>query len=348
MEKVRLGRTDLMVSRLAFGGIPIQRLAEDDAITVINRCLSLGIDFIDTANAYTTSEVRIGKAINGNRGDLILATKTLARTASGVKDHLKLSLERMRTDYIDLYQLHDVSTPQAMEAILADNGPLAVALEAKKTGIIRHIGVTSHSLDMAIKLVKTDRFETIMFPLNFITHEAADELLPLTRKHDVGFIVMKPLAGGRLENVSLAFKYLLRFPDTVIAVGIEKTEEIEEIAKILAQPSAIGAAEEKEIARLREELGHRFCRRCDYCQPCPQGIPISFVLGYPSLYNRLPPERIFVEFVSGAMEKAALCTECGECEERCPYNLPVREILKGYVAEYQKGKAEYLASKSSG
>lgn len=342
MERVRLGRTDLMVSKLAFGGIPIQRVSPDYAVSVVRRCLALGINFIDTANAYTTSEERIGKAISGQRENLIIATKTLCRTRGEVEEHLKLSLKRLGTDYIDLYQFHNIVDADTLKTVL--DGPMAVVREAKKAGLVRHIGVTSHSMDMARELVRSDYFETIMFPFNLITHEAADELVPLANEHDVGFIAMKPLEGGRISNVSLAVKYLFQFPSVVTVVGIEKIEEIEEIAEVLKRPLAISGSEETEIDKLRQELGIAFCRRCDYCQPCAQEIPISFVMDYPSLQRRLPPKRVFVEFVAEAMDKAANCNKCGECEERCPYGLPIREIIEGYVAEFEVGKARYLQS----
>jgi len=347
MDKLRLGRTDLMVSRVAFGGIPIQRVSEAEAVAVVQRCLSLGINFIDTANAYTNSEERIGKAIaNLGREDLIIATKTLSRDREEVEEHLALSLKRLGTDYIDLYQFHNISNDDMLAAVLAANGPLAVATDAQRRGFIRHIGVTSHSLDMARKLVACGHFETIMFPFNFVTHESADKLLPLAAEHDAGFIAMKPLEGGRLDDVSLAFRYLLQFPDICIVVGIEQPGEIDEIVRITEQSASFTAADTDEVARLRQEMGQAFCRRCDYCQPCPEEIPISFVMDYPSLCNRLPAERIFVEFAAVAMEKAARCTECGECEQRCPYDLPIREIIKGYVARHQVNKAKFLAAQS--
>lgn len=327
MEKIRLGRTDLMVSKLGFGGIPIQRVSEDEAVAVVRRCLELGITFIDTANNYTTSEERIGKAISGQRQELIIATKTASRTREGVESHLKLSLKQLGVGYIDLYQFHNVSDSDTLNTILAPHGPMAAVEEAKRAGLVKHIGVTSHLIDAAKELVKSDRFETIMFPLNFIACEAADELLPLAREHDVGFIAMKPLAGGMLDNVTIAFKYLLQFPDVVSIPGIQKIHEIEEIVQVVKETQTMTEAEQREMEQLIQELGKTFCRRCDYCQPCPEEIPISLVMAAPSFAKRMPPDRIFSGPIAEAIEKVAACTQCGECEEKCPYNLPIREMI---------------------
>lgn len=341
MEKIRLGRTGMMVSKLGFGGIPIQRLSEDDAIAVVKRCLELGINFLDTANGYTTSEERIGKAIARKREDVIIATKTGARNTTDMEAHLNLSLKRLGVNYIDLYQFHGVSDSKHLDLILAPGGLLSVAEKAKKEGLIKHIGVTSHSLDIAKEIVKSDCFETIMIPFNFITSEAADELLPLTREHDVGFIAMKPLAGGMLDNVIVAFKYLFQFPDIVPIPGIERIEEIEEIVGIVEGSWEMTEAEEKDMQRLRDELGTRFCRRCNYCQPCTVEIPISTIMVSRSFFKRLPEERFFSGMLDNAMERAADCTDCGECEERCPYKLPIREIMAEQVAWYQEMKKQY-------
>jgi predicted aldo/keto reductase-like oxidoreductase len=343
MDKVRLGRTGMMVSKLGFGGIPIQRDTEEEAIEVVKRCLDLGITFIDTANGYSTSEERIGKAVSGRRDRVIIATKSGGRNRDDVEKHLKLSLERLGTDYIDLYQFHGVNNAKHLEMVLEDNGLLSVVEEARKAGKVKHIGITSHQMDIAKKAVASDRFETIMFPFNFITHEAADELIPLARQHDVGFIAMKPLAGGMLDNVGIAFKYLFQFPDIVPIPGIEKVHEIEEIVRVLEKPFSLTELEEREMARLRQELGQTFCHRCDYCQPCITEIPISTVLTSASFARRLPPERFFGDMVGKAMEAATKCTECGECETRCPYQLPIRQLLRKQIEWYESLKKEHIA-----
>ncbi|UCH50796.1 MAG: aldo/keto reductase [Chloroflexota bacterium] len=341
MEKIRLGKTDMLVSRLGFGGIPIQRLSEDDAVAVVKRCLDLGITFLDTANGYTTSEERIGKAIAGRREEVVIATKSLSRKREGTEKHLNLSLERLNVKYIDLYQFHGISDEASLDMILAPDGPLAFAEKARDKGLIKHIGITSHQIDVAKEAVASDHFETIMFPFNFVTSEAADELIPLARKHDVGFIAMKPLAGGMIDNARIAFKYLFQFPDIVTIPGIERVSEIEEIVRVLADSKTVTAAEKKEMQKLKDELGTRFCHRCDYCQPCDEGIMISNVMAYPGLRRRIPPERLFGGPWGQMVEKAATCTECGECEEKCPYDLPIRELLAEYVKEYRKDLRRY-------
>ena len=347
MEKIRLGRTEMMVSKLGFGSIPIQRVSDDEAVAVIRRCLELGVTFIDTANGYTTSEERIGRAISGRREGLIIATKSHAPTREGIENDLKLSLKRLGVEYIDLYQFHNIHDTDTLERVLEPNGVMDVVQEAKRVGLVRHIGASSHSLDTAKEIVKSDRFETIQFPFNFITCEPADELLPLAREHDVGFIAMKPLAGGMLDNVTIAFKYLFQFPDVVPIPGAEKVHEIEEIVQIMEQPLAMTAAEQREMEQLKQELGTRFCRRCDYCQPCPEGIPISDAITFPSLLKRMTPKRLFSGRFGESMEKAANCTECGECEEKCPYQLPIREMIAEYVKQYQAEKKKYQEQTAS-
>ncbi len=336
MEAVKLGKTGMMASRIGFGGIPIQRATEDTAVAVVRRCLDLGINFIDTANAYTNSEERIGKAISGRRKAVILATKSTARTSERMEKPLQQSLKRFGVQQIDLYQFHQVGDLKALDSLLDRNGPMAALQEARRAGLIKHIGITSHSMKVAIEAVKSNRFETIQFPFNFIECEAADELLPLARAHDLGFIGMKPLAGGTLGNVTIAFKYILQFPDVVPIPGVQETREIEEIVRVLDGPRQMTGEEQKEIERLRVELGSRFCRRCDYCQPCPEGIHISMALTGRNYLKRAPAEWFFSGLFAGILEKAAGCTQCGECEGRCPYQLPIGEMISEQVEWFRK------------
>jgi predicted aldo/keto reductase-like oxidoreductase len=342
METIRLGKTGLMVTRLGFGGIPIQRLDEAGAVRVVRKCLEHGINFIDTAANYSTSEERVGRAIAGRRDGLIIATKTMQRTREGVEKELKRSLSRLGVDHIDLYQLHAVNTFDEYRQVTALGGAMEALREAYKSGLVKHVGCTSHSADVAKEAVKSGLFETLMFPLNFVACEAADELLPLCREHNVGFIAMKPIGGGMLDNAVIAVKYLLQYDDVLILAGIEKEEEIDEIAGVLAGLPGLTDAERREMEWVRKELGTRFCRRCDYCKPCPEGVPISLVMITKSFLRRMPIERLATGWFADGMKDAENCTRCGECLSKCPYGLPIPDMIEENLALFKEERERYL------
>jgi predicted aldo/keto reductase-like oxidoreductase len=336
MRTTRLGKTGLQVSRIGFGGIPIMRLSTTQAIEVVQHCLDLGVTFLDTANAYGTSEERIGQAIAGRREKLILATKTTARDKATAREHLELSLRQLGTEVIDLWQLHNVSSFEAYDRLLGPGGAMEAAQEALQAGMIKHIGITSHSMDVARVAATSGHFETIQFPFNFITSEPATELLPLVAEHDLGFIAMKPFGGGMLDDAQLAIKYLLQFENVVPDPGIETFEEIEEIVAIVAGPVELTPAEQERMARIRAEVGTRFCRRCGYCEPCPQGVSIGAALHIPGHWKRFPLDVMLTGWVAKVADSARNCIECGECEEKCPYHLPIREMLAESMDFYDR------------
>ncbi|MEJ2210568.1 MAG: aldo/keto reductase [Anaerolineae bacterium] len=337
MKRIRLGRTGLEVSRVGFGGIPIQRVTEAEAVRVVARCLELGINFLDTATGYSTSEERIGKAIAGRRQGLVLATKSPARDGEAAMAHIEQSLRRLGVEVLDLWQLHNVSTMEALDRVLAPGGALEAGRRAVEAGKVRHLGITSHSMEVALKAVPLGCFETIQFPFNFVTYEPAERLLPLARQHDVGFIAMKPLGGGLLSNARLCLKWLLQY-DVVPDPGIERVAEIEEIAAIVDGDPALAPEECREIERIRADVGTRFCRRCGYCEPCPEGVRVSVLMTLESMIKRLPAERVISPsgWVAPAVASAAGCIECGECEEKGPYQLPIREMMAESVAMYER------------
>jgi len=341
MEKVRLGKTELMVTRVGFGGIPIQRLSDAEAVDVVAGCLDLGVNFIDTAAAYTSSEARIGRAIRGRRDGLVLATKTHGRTGPDVRTHLNNSLAALGTDFIDIYQMHGVNDAETYRQVLAQNGPLAVAREAQQAGIVGHIGITSHSREIARQALEDGHFETLMFAFNFIVDEAADELLPVARRQDIGFIGMKPLGGGELYHGRLAFRFLMQYPDVVPIPGIDALPQMVEITDVVNAPAPLSADERREIERIRLDLGSRFCRHCDYCQPCEQGINISVVFYMRSIHRRSAPAAVFSDRMEETVRKSEDCIECGDCEPRCPYHLPIREMLVAEREWYLEQKRQY-------
>ena len=334
MRTVRLGRTELQVSELAFGGIPIQRLGREEAIGVVRDVLRMGVNFIDTAHGYTTSEERIGEAIAGRpRESLILASKSPASDRDGFLKDLSLSLERLKTDYIDIYQHHNVSGDTKMSAVLAKGGAWDGMREAVEQGLIRHPAFSAHSLTTAEAMMNTGNYEVVQLPFNFVDTAAAERLIPLARKLDMGFICMKPLGGGLLDDPDLCFRYLRQFPGIVPDPGIEAASQMEEIIDLYADDSPLTEAEEAAMESVRQRLGKSWCHRCDYCQPCPEEIRISAVLSAQSMSRRMPIERVR-SFLDSAMAKAAGCSECGLCEQRCPYDLPIRSLLKERRGEY--------------
>ncbi|NIN64943.1 MAG: aldo/keto reductase [Anaerolineae bacterium] len=338
MRGIRLGKTGLTVSAVGFGGIPIQRLTEQEAVEVVRHCLDLGITFLDTANGYSTSEERIGKAIAGRRDGLVLATKTGAREGNEVASHLALSLERLGVETVDLYQFHGVSSDEDYRKVVAPGGPLEVVREAQASGQVRHIGLTSHSMQIALKAVQSGHFETIMFPFNFVANEAAQELIPVALERGLAFIAMKPLAGGALDDAVLAFKYLRQFPEILPIPGIERAGEIEEIVEIMEGPVELEPEERDRIRSLQAELGQRFCRRCGYCQPCPEGVSIQLMMIIDSFIKRMPAASVFAQ-CADVVDGIADCTECGECEEKCPYQLPIRDMLQEHAELFRKEMA---------
>ena len=336
---MRLGRTNLDVSRIGFGGLPIQRLRTSDAVSVVRHAFDLGITFYDTARAYLTSEERIGKALRKVRGRVVLATKTLARTKNAAAADLEQSLQALRTEYIDLWQLHCISTEEEYRESVAPEGALEVAHEALHKGVIGHIGLTSHSLDLAERALADRLFETVQIPVNVLSPEAADRLLPLAEANDVGLIAMKPFAGGVVTDARLAIGYLLQFPAVLPIPGIERKAEIEELQSIARDGVHFSAKDLERIGSLRSDLGTRFCRRCGYCLPCPNGVPIPVVLNLENMRERVAVSH-FRKRGGEAVRLASACRGCKQCVKKCPFDLPIDEMLRDAGEYYRRSLLE--------
>ena len=332
MEKIRFGKTGLLVSRVALGGIPIMRITTAEAANLVREAIDLGINFIDTAHVYADSEEKIGEGIKGiRREDLIIASKSPANDKETFNENLDLSLRRLGVDYIDIYQLHNIGSEARRDAVFASGGAFEGLEEAVKAGKVRFPAFSSHSLSLTLELMKTGKFVSVQFPFNYIDNAAEAEAIPLAKELDMGFIAMKPMGGGLLDNAGLSFRYLLRYANIIPDPGIERIEEIREIVKIVNENPAFTEGDQKEIEKQRAEAGPTWCHRCDYCQPCPQGIGISGVLSSKSSAKRFSPAR-FKSMIGPAIEKARTCRECGVCMTRCPYHLEIPRLLKEGVA----------------
>ena len=339
MRYVKFGKTGMSVSELGFGCIPIIRLDADTAVEVLRRAFDRGITFYDTANAYRDSEAKIGRAFDGMRKKVVIATKTLRRDAKNAAKHIENSLQMLRTDYIDLYQLHQIAQEKDWEAVTAPGGALEAVVRAREEGKIRWIGVTSHKLAMALKLIRTGLFSSIQFPFNFIEDAGKDELLPEARGRGLGILAMKPFAGGMINNAGVAFKFLRQYPEVLPIPGYDSVDAVEEIVSIYRQPNVVTSEDLRLMDQYRVELGKEFCRRCEYCQPCPAGVMITMAMAYKIVASRMSPA-VAVEFSRPAMESVKLCDECGVCLERCPYELPIQDMLKRNYDLYEKHVAD--------
>ena len=335
MEYRILGKTGLRISRLGFGGIPIQRIDAEGTKTLVQRLLQTGINYIDTARGYTVSEEYLGYALEGVRDQFILATKSMARTRQAMEQDIAISMQNLRTDYIDLYQIHNPSAAD-LEKVQQSGGALEALQAAKEAGKIGHIGITLHAVELFAKAVELPWVETIMFPYNIVETQARD-LIRICAQKNIGFIAMKPLAGGAIDDAPLAMRFLAAEQDVTVAIpGMAEVAELEQNVASFADTKALTAEELERIQAIRDSLGTQFCRRCNYCAPCTAGIPISAVFLMEGYYSRYGLTDWAAKRYDGLAGHASDCVDCGVCETRCPYNLPIRQMLQNAVKTFGK------------
>ena len=335
MEYTNLGNTGLKVSRLGFGGIPIQRITQEEATALIRKLPEYGINYIDTARGYTVSEEYLGIAMEGIRDKFVLATKSMARTREAMEKDIETSLKNLRTDHIDLYQVHN-APPAQMKIVTGEGGALEALLEAKAAGKIGHIGITAHEIGTFEMGLEMDWVETIMFPYNFVELQAADLIRKCAEKGK-GFICMKPLAGGAIENAPLAMRFIASNKDITVNIpGMASEDELKQNVAAACDPTPISEEELREVQNIRDTLGNQFCRRCNYCQPCTMGINISFCFTINGYLTRYGLKDWAIGRYKGMAVEPNACIECGMCESRCPYHLPIIEMLKDVYSNFQK------------
>ena len=333
MEYRVLGNTGLCVSKMGFGGIPIQRIKSEETRPLLEKLMAAGVNYIDTARGYTVSESYLGAALAGIREHFVLATKSMARTKEAMEADIETSLCNLQTDYIDLYQVHNPNLAQ-LEQVIGPDGALEALLEAKAAGKIGHIGITAHAKEVFEKALELPWVETVMFPYNLVETQG-EELVERCHQKGIGFIAMKPLAGGALENVSLALRFLAQKEAVdVIIPGMAEEKEIDQNLAAFADHTPLSEEEGAEIIRIRATLGTRFCRRCNYCAPCSVGISIPSVFLFEGYLSRYGLENWAKDRYQTMAKKASDCIGCGECEKRCPYELPIREMLRSAAEKF--------------
>lgn len=335
-----LGKTGLKVVPIGFGGIPIQRLNQELVTELVDEMIREGVNFIDTARAYTTSEHMLGHALaGGKREKFILATKSMSRDYESMKRDIELSLTELQTQYIDIYQCHLVKDLEQYQQIMSENGAYKALLEAKAEGKIGHIGITAHSADFLKQVIYEMPFETLQFPYNLVEKQG-EPLFEMAHQRGIGVIVMKPIAGGAIRNGALSLKYILQNQHVSVAIpGMDAIDQVAKNRQVLESDGSFSEEEMKELKEIVDELGEAFCRRCGYCLPCPQGIdiPSQFLIeGYLTRYNLA--DWAMIRY-NGLAVKADACVSCGICETKCPYNLPIRKMLRNVVTQFSSYEA---------
>lgn len=331
MKKVRLGRTELMVTKTAFGALPIQRISRADAVRLIRRACDAGINYFDTANAYTDSEEKLGEALAGIRQDVVISTKSAGGDKKTVQAHIEESLRRLRTDYIDLLQFHN---PAKLPDPQDPDGPFATALEMKRKGYVRHIGITNHRPHVAREAIASGNFETLQFPFCHLSSEKDLELVEACRKADMGFIAMKGLSGGLLNNAAACYAFMQQYENVVPIWGIQHEWELDQWLALTKADQQMTPELEAAIEADRRELVGSFCRSCGYCLPCPAGIDIPQAARMSALLRRSPYRPYMSDAWYQKMHQIESCQHCNACKSRCPYELDTPTLLQTMLKDY--------------
>ena len=331
MEKVRLGRTEIIVGKNSFGALPIQRITKEEAAKLLRKAYDSGFNYFDTARNYTDSEEKMGYALSDVREKIIISTKTAAKNAEDFWKDLHTSLEKLKTDYIDIYQFHN---PPFCPKPGDGSGLYEAMLEAKEKGLIKHIGITNHRLAVAEEAVKSGLYETLQFPFSYLASEKDIALVKLCEEHDVGFICMKALAGGLITHSDVAYAYLAQFPVAPIW-GIQRESELDEFISYIDNPPSMNEEREAYIKKEHVELAGEFCRGCGYCMPCPMGIQINTCARMSLLLRRSPAAGHLSEKGQAMMKKIDDCINCGKCKAACPYGLDTPNLLKRNYEDYK-------------
>lgn len=354
MQKRKLGRTGLDVSIVGFGGTWISELPMDEAVKVVQRAFELGINFFDTAKLDGDSEEKLGEAIKDVRDECVLATKTASRTKSESLDDFKSSLNRLQTDRLDLIQLHGVDDSKTLQKAMGLGGSLELCRKARSEGLVNFIGITGHKPQVLMQAIKTNEFDTVLVPINVITRQALEELIPLAKDLDIGVIAMKPLMAktsrlitclyqpslsllseeAELKNylgpdvpsrVHNALSYVLDQDVSVVITGFKSVEEVETATEVGNNYQNL-TAEQKAYFSVQFE--QPYCRDCGLCLPCTENLDIAAILRFKTLYDTYGFTNWAKKLYNWLPVKATSCNKCGVCEAKCPYNLPIVSMLR--------------------
>ncbi len=250
MQYIALGKSGILVSRTAFGAMALDKISDaEDVDALIAQAYEGGVNFYDTARSSPESERRLGKAIKPYRKDVFIATKTSARTISDLKSDLYASLDAMKLDYIDLYQIErNDSLPEKG----GEDGLVDELIDLRREGKINHFGLVTESLDIAQRLLRSQSgWETLQFPFNMLCDESVEQLVMQCAEKEIGFIAMRPLCGGILTNIPLALGYLHQFEPVISVWGARFSEEMQQILYFTENPPVIDEQFKEEAEKVR-------------------------------------------------------------------------------------------------
>ena len=328
---ITLGKTGITVPQNAFGCLPIQRVSQETAVSLLRQAYEGGMRFFDTARAYSDSETKVGAAFEGLREKVYIASKTQAKTPEAFWQDLEASLRELRTDYIDLYQFHCVKQCWRPGD---GSGMYEAMLEAKAQGKIRHIGVTAHLVGVAEELIASGLYETLQFPLSYLSSARDIALVRACEEKNMGFIAMKGLAGGLLNNAEACMAFMLQHQALPIW-GIQREEELRQWLAFFEKEPEMTPELKALIEADRISLSGDFCRGCGYCMPCTMGITINQCARMSQMVRRAPSQVWLNEHWQAEMEKIDDCIDCGLCMTRCPYGLEIPKLLRKNLADYR-------------
>ena len=331
MKNIVLGNTGIVTPQNAFGALPVQRVDLATAVKLLRKAYDGGMTFFDTARAYSDSEEKLGEAFDGMRDKIFIASKTQAKTPEVFWEHLHTTLKNLRTDYLDIYQLH--CAPQCYKPD-DGTGMYEAMLEAKKQGKIRHIGITAHLIGVAEEIVESGLYETLQFPFSYLANEREIALVEATEKAGMGFIAMKGLAGGLLTDSNACMAFMSQY-NALPIWGIQREEELDEWLSFFDKDVAMTDSIKAFIEEERKSLMGDFCRGCGYCMPCTVGIQINNCARMSQLIRRSPSQNFLSEEWQQNMLNIENCVDCGLCKSKCPYGLDTPNLLRKNLADYK-------------
>ena len=342
MKKRILGKTGWEISVIGFGAIKLPQISQKECDTLLNRAIDLGINFVDTADCYGDSEEKIGKALSNRRNEFYLSTKIDERDKPGVSKKLERSLQRLKTDWIDLVLFHDVR--EAEYETIFERGGLDALERAKEQGKVLQIGISiHHSISIMKKAVDIGAFSVLMVAYSPIDEDRlTSDILPSAYQKGVGLVAMKPLAGGKLAEgrgwnkkyfkeetpAQVSLRYILTNPYITCAIpGMTNLRELEENVGVGKNPRNLTSEEIGVFMDWVGDIGKGFCRNCGYCLPCPEGVPIPDIFRFEGYYERYGLKRWAIEQYRSLSVKSEACSLCNQCLTRCPYGVLIPDRL---------------------